>query len=69
MLALTLPPPLRPGIKVAPVKGRAVLFYSVRPDGAPDPFSLHGGCAVRKGVKWAVNQWVWTKPQLVEQYD
>ena len=31
-------------------------------DGAVDPFSLHGGCPVTSGVKWAVNQRLWTKP-------
>ena len=32
------------GLKVKPKRGLATLFYSLRPDGAPDPFSLHGGC-------------------------
>jgi hypothetical protein len=31
-------------------------------DGAPDPFSLHGGCPPEgDGKKWAVNKWVWSK--------
>ena len=43
-------------------QGLATLFYSLRPDGAPDPFSLHGGCPPENdGVKWAVNKWVWSK--------
>jgi prolyl 4-hydroxylase len=50
------------GIKVPALKGRAVLFYSLRPDGAIDPFSLHGGCPpIGETPKWAVNQWVWSK--------
>ena len=24
--------------------------------------SLHAGCAVEKGVKWAANKWVWNFP-------
>eukprot|EP01043_Picozoa_sp_COSAG02_P058979 COSAG02_NODE_7433_length_3015_cov_4.222565_2_plen_576_part_00 len=35
--------PLR-GVKVEPVRGMATLFYSLRPDGQLDPFSLHAGC-------------------------
>eukprot|EP01048_Picozoa_sp_COSAG05_P003882 COSAG05_NODE_191_length_14617_cov_90.240736_5_plen_100_part_00 len=34
------------GMKVTPSRGKALLFYSLRPDGAVDPFSLHGGCPV-----------------------
>lgn len=51
------------GMKVTPSKGKALLFYSLRPDGAVDPFSLHGGCPVGEGgVKRVVNQWFWSKP-------
>ena len=32
------------GLRVRPKKRKATLFFSLRPDGAPDPFSLHGGC-------------------------
>ena len=50
------------GLKVEPELGKATLFYSLRPDGAPDPLSLHGGCPPKKGgQKWAVNKWVWSK--------
>ena len=50
------------GLKVSPKLGKATLFYSLRPDGAPDPFSLHGGCPpIGSGQKWAVNKWVWSK--------
>ena len=24
--------------------------------------SLHGGCPVEEGVKWAANKWVWNAP-------
>lgn len=48
------------GLKVTPVRGHALLFYSLRPDGALDFFSQHAGCAPKPGDnKWAVNQWVW----------
>ena len=50
------------GLKVEPKLGSAVMFYNLRPDGGLEPFSLHGGCPVTSGVKWAVNQRLWTKP-------
>ena len=40
-------------LAVKPVKGRAVLFYSQLPDGRVDDMSLHGGCPVIEGTKWA----------------
>ncbi|CAM9684953.1 unnamed protein product [Discosporangium mesarthrocarpum] len=38
------------------------MFYSMRPDGQFDDFSLHGACPVTSGRKWAANKWVWTAP-------
>jgi prolyl 4-hydroxylase len=40
-------------------KGSAILFYSQLADGTLDPRSLHGGCPVLSGEKWAANLWVW----------
>jgi len=53
------------GLRVKPVKGKVILFYSLLPSGAYDEYSLHGGCPVLgdpKIVKWAANQWTWNKP-------
>lgn len=49
---------------VTPSKGKAILFYSLRPDGAVDPFSLHGSCPLmgEGSNKWVVNQRAWTMP-------
>ncbi|ETW00645.1 hypothetical protein H310_07213 [Aphanomyces invadans] len=44
-----------------PQKTHAVLFYSQKPNGELDPMSLHGGCPVLEGTKWAANLWVWNK--------
>lgn len=44
---------------IAPRKGDALLFYSQQPDGSLDEASLHGGCPVLEGVKWAANVWIW----------
>uniref|UniRef100_A0A7S3KVR6 Fe2OG dioxygenase domain-containing protein n=1 Tax=Amphora coffeiformis TaxID=265554 RepID=A0A7S3KVR6_9STRA len=51
------------GIKVKPEKGRVIIFYSLLPNGKPDPLSLHGACPVEEGVKWAANKWVWNVPR------
>lgn len=45
----------RTRLSVRPNSARAVLFYSQLPTGEPDPASLHGGCPVLKGEKWAAN--------------
>lgn len=50
------------GLRVHPEVGKVIVFYSQTPDGALDPYSLHGACPVKKGVKWAANKWVWNAP-------
>eukprot|EP00903_Cladosiphon_okamuranus_P005392 g5381.t1 len=50
------------GLKVKPVEGKVAMFYSLRPDGQFDDFSLHGACPVITGQKWAANKWVWSAP-------
>jgi len=44
-------------------KAEAILFYSQFPDGRVDRLSLHGGCPVLEGTKWAANLWVWNGPR------
>jgi prolyl 4-hydroxylase len=54
------------GVYVQPVKGNAVLFYSMVPDGRLDERSLHGGCRPRGDgtiEKWGANQWIWNHPK------
>ena len=46
-----------------PRKGDALLFYSQKPNGELDPMSLHGGCPVVQGQKWAANLWIWNLPR------
>jgi hypothetical protein len=45
----------RSRLSIRPHAGRAVLFYSQHPNGEEDTSSLHGGCPVLSGVKWAVS--------------
>jgi prolyl 4-hydroxylase len=49
----------RSKLAVRPMKAQAVLFYDQLPEGGQDDASLHGGCPVLQGVKWAANLWVW----------
>ncbi len=49
---------------VQPVKGTAVLFYNMLPDGNADVYSLHAALPTRTGEKWLANLWVWDAPRL-----
>lgn len=53
----------RSRMAIKPVKAEAVLFYSQFPDGRVDRLSVHGGCPVLVGQKWAANLWVWNGPR------
>ncbi|XP_051118321.1 prolyl 4-hydroxylase 1 isoform X3 [Andrographis paniculata] len=46
------------GLCVKPIKGSAVLFWSMGLDGQSDPRSLHGGCEVLSGEKWSATKWM-----------
>jgi hypothetical protein len=46
------------------MKGKAIMIYSLRPNGAVDPFSLYGSCPLigEGSNKWVVNQQASTMP-------
>ncbi|KAF5187734.1 Prolyl 4-hydroxylase [Thalictrum thalictroides] len=46
------------GMSVKPIKGDAVLFWSMGLDGQSDPKSIHGGCEVLTGEKWSATKWM-----------
>jgi prolyl 4-hydroxylase len=46
------------GLKLKPRKGQVALFYDMLPGGRLDPYSLHGGCPVTKGIKWGGTLWL-----------
>ncbi|KAH9662543.1 putative prolyl 4-hydroxylase 10 [Citrus sinensis] len=46
------------GLSIKPKMGDALLFWSMKPDAALDPSSLHGGCPVIKGNKWSSTKWI-----------
>ncbi|XP_065676463.1 transmembrane prolyl 4-hydroxylase-like [Hydra vulgaris] len=54
-------------------KGRAVFWYNHHLEdgwlGEMDWYSLHGGCDIRKGIKWIANNWIVGPPREVAHMD
>ncbi|KAF7837098.1 prolyl 4-hydroxylase 1 [Senna tora] len=46
------------GLSIKPIKGNAVLFWSMGLDGQSNPASVHGGCEVLSGEKWSATKWM-----------
>jgi prolyl 4-hydroxylase len=46
------------GVRWKPRRGRALFFWNVDPDGAPDRRTLHAGRPVARGEKWMLSQWI-----------
>lgn len=46
------------GVRIAPRRGRVVLFDNVGADGSPDPDTLHAGLPVERGRKWLATLWM-----------
>lgn len=46
------------GIDIEPRRGRVVLFDNMKPDGRPDPDTLHAGSPVERGEKWLGTLWL-----------
>jgi prolyl 4-hydroxylase len=44
-------------LKVTPEVGKAILFYSLLPDGNMDELSEHAALPVIEGEKWLINMW------------
>lgn len=49
-------------LKVPPIKGSAVMWRNVRPEGTEDDRTLHGGEAPIISIKYGLNIWVREKP-------
>lgn len=45
------------GIRVSPKRGLLLIWNNMRPDGSPNPLTLHEGMPVIKGVKYVVTKW------------
>ncbi|KAG2497974.1 hypothetical protein HYH03_004235 [Edaphochlamys debaryana] len=50
------------GLAVKAVRGDALMFYSLKPDGSNDESSLHGSCPTVKGDKWSATKWIHVGP-------
>lgn len=48
-------------LRSPPKEGSVIMFYSLLPNGDLDHRSLHGSCAVKEGIKWAANKWIWNR--------
>jgi prolyl 4-hydroxylase len=48
------------GLRMRPLRRSVVVFYDMKPNGDLDPSSLHGGCDVKKGMKWGGTLWIRT---------
>ncbi|KAL3139958.1 hypothetical protein ABBQ38_004246 [Trebouxia sp. C0009 RCD-2024] len=48
----------RPGLRIPPKQGRAIMFWSRAEDGKEDRASLHSGECVQQGEKWIVSRWL-----------
>ncbi|KMZ60681.1 Prolyl 4-hydroxylase subunit alpha-1 [Zostera marina] len=46
------------GVSVKPIKGDAVLFWSMTLNGSVDRTSFHAGCEVLSGEKWSATKWM-----------
>ncbi|HET7844575.1 MAG TPA: 2OG-Fe(II) oxygenase [Xanthomonadales bacterium] len=54
------------GQRVPPIRGNAVHFVNVFPNGEPDPRTLHAGLAVKRGEKWLAT--LWTRQRRFRDY-
>ena len=52
----------RTGLAIRGAPGDALLFRNVRPDGAPDPLTLHAGLPLRRGEKLIATRWIRAAP-------
>ncbi|ODN03007.1 Prolyl 4-hydroxylase subunit alpha-2 [Orchesella cincta] len=49
---------------IHPVKGSAVMWFNLNPDGTVNYNVLHGGCPVLYGTKWIANKWIRSNDQM-----
>jgi prolyl 4-hydroxylase len=45
-------------LSVPPTPRAGLLFFNCRPDGAPDPATVHAGEPVAVGEKWLASRWI-----------
>ena len=45
-----------------PIKGHAILFFSLHPSASPDKRSLHARCPMLKGDMWSATKYFYARP-------
>ena len=50
------------GVKVEPEAGKLLLWNNMKPDGSPNPQSLHEGMPVDAAVKYVITKWFGERP-------
>ena len=48
----------RGGLAIAPKRGDALMFHSLKPDLSKDYDSLHASCPTLRGDKWSATKWL-----------
>ena len=54
---------LQPEIASQPIKGSAVFWYNLYPNGKGDLRTRHAACPVLGGIKWVSNKWIHERDQ------
>jgi prolyl 4-hydroxylase len=54
------------GLKVRGRTGDGLLFRNAGDDGTPDPYAVHAGLPVTRGVKHLASRWIRAEPLIVE---
>lgn len=52
------------GVRVAPRRGLLLAWNNMKPDGSPNPGTLHEGTPVVKGVKYIITKWFREHPWI-----
>lgn len=50
------------GLRVTPAVGEVIIWNNMRPDGTPNPKTLHSGMPVKRGIKHVVTKWYRQEP-------
>jgi prolyl 4-hydroxylase len=51
----------RLGISIPPQQGALAMWNNARPDGTPNPDTMHAGSKVIRGTKYVITKWFRTR--------
>lgn len=52
----------RLGLSVPPQPGALLIWNNMKPDGTPNPASVHAGTPVKAGIKYVITKWYRSRP-------